>query len=81
MNVSHSHVRTKKRSHPNLHNFKLKTAGVTKRLRLCTKCLRTVKKTATAETQKGTEAQKAVTTEAQKDAEPQKEPKPVALPA
>jgi len=44
MNVSHSHIRTKKRSYPNLHAFKIKAGGVTRRLRLCTKCLRIVKK-------------------------------------
>ncbi|HEX7456615.1 MAG TPA: 50S ribosomal protein L28 [Candidatus Nanoarchaeia archaeon] len=44
MNVSHSHVRTKKRSYPNLHNLKIKKGGITTRLRLCTKCLRIVKK-------------------------------------
>lgn len=44
MNVSHSHIRTKKRSLPNLHAFKVKTDGITKRLSLCTKCIRIVKK-------------------------------------
>jgi large subunit ribosomal protein L28 len=44
MNVSHSHIRTKKRSRPNLHVFNLKVSGMTKRVRLCTKCLRIVKK-------------------------------------
>ena len=44
MNVSHSHVRTKKRSHPNLHSLKIKEGGISRRLRLCTKCLRIVKK-------------------------------------
>jgi len=73
MNVSHSHVRTKKRSHPNLHNFKLKTAGVTKRLRLCTKCLRTVKKTAAPDNASGASRGGRATTEAQKKTETQKE--------
>jgi len=80
MNVSHSHVRTKKRSQPNLHNFKLKTAGVTKRLRLCTKCLRAVKKTVTAETLKKPETQKIATTETPKETEVQKEPQPAVSP-
>jgi large subunit ribosomal protein L28 len=44
MNVSHSHVRTKKRSKPNLHVFNFKVGGTTKRVRLCTKCIRIVKK-------------------------------------
>lgn len=43
MNVSHSHVRTKKRSYPNLHVFRVKEGGVVRRLRICTKCLRIVK--------------------------------------
>lgn len=44
MNVSHSHVRTKKRSHPNLHSFKISEGNTTARLQFCTKCLRIVKK-------------------------------------
>lgn len=44
MNVSHAHNRTKKRSYPNLHYFRLKTGSVSKRMRYCTKCLRVVKK-------------------------------------
>ena len=44
MNVSHSHIRTKKRSFPNLHALKVKEGNITKRLSLCTKCIRTVKK-------------------------------------
>ena len=48
MNVSHSHVRTKNRSYPNLHPFRMKVGGVTHRLRLCTKCLRIVKRQQTA---------------------------------
>ena len=44
MNVSHSHIRTKKRSLPNLHVFKLTKAGRTASAYFCTKCLRIVKK-------------------------------------
>ena len=44
MNVSHSHIRTKKRSLPNLHVFKLTKAGRTASAYFCTKCLRVVKK-------------------------------------
>lgn len=44
MNVSHSHIRTKKRSLPNLHALKVKEGSKTIRLSLCTKCIRTVKK-------------------------------------
>jgi len=44
MNVSHSHIRTKKRSNPNLHTFRVKIAGGSEKMRFCTKCLRIVKK-------------------------------------
>lgn len=44
MNVSHSHIRTKKRSFPNLHALKVKEGAITRRLSLCTKCIRIVKK-------------------------------------
>lgn len=44
MNVSHAHNRTKKRSLPNLHALKVKEGNVTKRLSLCTKCIRIVRK-------------------------------------
>jgi large subunit ribosomal protein L28 len=43
MKVSHSHIRTKKRSLPNLHSFKVKKSGMTVRGHFCTKCLRIVK--------------------------------------
>ena len=43
MNVSHSHVRTKKRSYPNLHAFTIKEGAISRRVKLCTKCLRIVK--------------------------------------
>ena len=79
MNVSHSHVRTKKRSYPNLHTFRLKTGGVTRRLRLCTKCLRIVKKTASPDNPPATGVAFGrvsrggrATAEAQKKPEPQK---------
>ena len=44
MNVSHSHIRTKRRSLPNLHHFKVKSRGNVTREWYCTKCLRIVKK-------------------------------------
>lgn len=44
MNVSHSHVRTKKRSKPNLHRTTLVYGGRRQSMRLCTKCLRLAKK-------------------------------------
>ena len=40
MKVSHSHIRTKKRSIPNLHVLTLKVDGRRKTMRLCTKCVR-----------------------------------------
>ena len=43
MNVSHSHIRTKKRSYPNIHAYRIKIDSVSKKLHLCTKCLRIVK--------------------------------------
>ena len=44
MNVSHSHRRTKKRSYPNLHKTTLTIGERRQTMRLCTKCLRVVKK-------------------------------------
>ncbi|OGY26047.1 MAG: 50S ribosomal protein L28 [Candidatus Woykebacteria bacterium RBG_16_43_9] len=44
MNVSHSHIRTKKRSFPNLHTFTVGEGSIRRRMHLCTKCLRIVKK-------------------------------------
>ena len=43
MSVSHSHVRTKKRSKPNLHRTTLVYNGRRQSMRLCTKCLRLAK--------------------------------------
>ncbi len=44
MNVSHSHIRTKKRSLPNLHVVTVKIDGKNINMRLCTKCTRIVRK-------------------------------------
>lgn len=44
MSVSHSHIRTKKRSLPNLHVITVKIGGKNKTMRLCTKCTRIVRK-------------------------------------
>ncbi len=43
MSVSHSHIRTKKRSLPNLHVITVKVNGKNKTMRLCTKCTRIVR--------------------------------------
>ena len=43
MKVSHSHHRTKKRSYPNLHRTTLVLGGQRRSMKLCTKCLRTLK--------------------------------------
>jgi len=42
-NVSHSKRRTRKIFKPNLHSAKVVLGGVSKRMKLCTKCLRMVK--------------------------------------
>ena len=42
-NVSHSKRRTKRLFKPNLHRARVTVGGVTKRMRLCTKCLRLVR--------------------------------------
>lgn len=43
-NVSHSKRRTPRVFKPNLHVAKLVVDGSTKKLKLCTKCLRSIKK-------------------------------------
>ena len=43
-NVSHAKNRTRKIFKPNLHSVRIVTAGIGKRVRLCTKCLRSYKK-------------------------------------
>ncbi|HSW47537.1 MAG TPA: 50S ribosomal protein L28 [Candidatus Saccharimonadales bacterium] len=43
-NVSHSKRRTVRTFKPNLHVAKLEVDGSTKKLKLCTKCLRSIKK-------------------------------------
>jgi len=52
MNVSHSHIRTKKRFLPNLHALRVKVGDISKRQTFCTKCLRTVKKEQTVVSEK-----------------------------
>lgn len=43
-NVSHSKRRTRKVFKPNLHSARIETTTGFVRLKLCTKCLRTIKK-------------------------------------
>lgn len=43
-NVSHSKRRTKRTFKPNLHSAKVVINGLNKKLRLCTKCLRSLRK-------------------------------------
>jgi len=43
-NVSHAKNRTRKIFKPNLHSAKIMVGGVNKRVRLCTKCLRSLRK-------------------------------------
>lgn len=47
-NVSHSKRRTPRVFKPNLHNARIETTTGFVRLKLCTKCLRTIKKVAAA---------------------------------
>lgn len=48
-NVSHSKRRTRKVFKPNLHNARIETTTGFVRLKLCTKCLRTIKKVAASQ--------------------------------
>ncbi|MBO8127570.1 MAG: 50S ribosomal protein L28 [Peptococcaceae bacterium] len=43
MQVSHSHIRTKRRWEPNLQRVKAIVDGRPKRIRVCTRCLRSGK--------------------------------------
>lgn len=43
MQVSHSHIRTKKKWYPNIQSVKAIVNGSTKRLKVCTRCLRSGK--------------------------------------
>jgi large subunit ribosomal protein L28 len=40
MKVSHSHRRTKRLQQPNLQRVKVKVGGTVKRMRVCTRCIR-----------------------------------------
>ena len=42
-NVSHSKRRTQRIFRPNLHHAKIILGGVTKKVKLCTKCLRMIR--------------------------------------
>ena len=42
-NVSHAKNRTRRIFKPNLHSVRIVTNGVGKKIKLCTKCLRTIK--------------------------------------
>jgi large subunit ribosomal protein L28 len=50
MSVSHSHVRTKRRWNPNIQRVRALVNGATKRVNVCTGCLRAGKVTKTART-------------------------------
>lgn len=43
MKISHSHIRTKRTWKPNLQRVKAKINGTTKRIHVCTRCLRSGK--------------------------------------
>lgn len=47
-NVSHSKRRTPRVFRPNLHSAKIVLGGTSKRVKLCTKCLRMYKRVASA---------------------------------
>ncbi|MFH0846657.1 MAG: 50S ribosomal protein L28 [Chloroflexota bacterium] len=51
-NVSHSKQRTNRRFMPNIHPATVTINGETKHLKVCTRCIRTLNKVATAETNK-----------------------------
>ena len=42
-NVSHSNIKTKRVQRPNLRRVRATVAGETKRIRICTRCLRSGK--------------------------------------
>jgi large subunit ribosomal protein L28 len=48
-NVSHAKNRTRKIFKPNLHSARITLNGVQKRVKLCTKCQRTLKKSINVE--------------------------------
>jgi len=39
-NVSHAHNKTKRRWYPNLQTVRVKVDGQTKKMRVCTRCIR-----------------------------------------
>ena len=43
MNISHSHVKTKRTWQPNIHKIRAKVDGEIKRLNVCTRCIRSGK--------------------------------------
>jgi large subunit ribosomal protein L28 len=43
-NVSHSHVKTKRRWKPNIQKVTVHKDGMPKRMKLCTRCIRTMHK-------------------------------------
>ncbi|MBW2279675.1 MAG: 50S ribosomal protein L28 [Deltaproteobacteria bacterium] len=47
-NVSHAHNKTKRRFKPNLQRVRAVVEGTTKRLRVCTRCIRSGKVTKVA---------------------------------
>ena len=53
-NVSHSKRRTRKIFKPNLHSSRIETTTGFVRLKLCTKCLRTIKKIRTVDSEAST---------------------------
>ena len=44
--VSHSNIKNKRRFEPNLHVTRVEVEGTIRKVRVCTRCLRTSRKTA-----------------------------------
>ena len=42
-NVSHSNIKTKRRQKPNLHRVRALVEGAARRIRVCTRCIRSGK--------------------------------------
>lgn len=58
LQVSHAKNRSKKIRKPNLQSFKIKIGNLTKKVKMCTECLRRTKKEQTAQVPSKTSAKK-----------------------
>ncbi|OGH13632.1 MAG: 50S ribosomal protein L28 [Candidatus Levybacteria bacterium RIFCSPLOWO2_02_FULL_37_10] len=64
-NVSHSKRRTRRIFKPNLHKAKVVVGGISKRMKLCSKCLRLLKGKSTRDIKKRELTEKISSAEAQ----------------